>query len=391
MPLNWDDETRRLEASLGHRLDAFGPDLRAASDRLLQRSGIGVDARPLWTARFRPLTLLYPLLQAEAFAECVSPAPPRAASDLGSGSAPGPDVLRPLGLAHLMVLLHAFLDDRRRDGQIELDSAESALCDRLLADARDLIDATFSDSAPGLAARAAARRAADELLRDYEAAQAACYPPAAASTLASAPDAATASPSLPGAPVPPAPDILEPEVARIVAGRAAHGFIATAALLAHVRCDPATAARLREAFDRVVVALQWVDDTTDAVEDLLAGDENLLLRLLAARAADPGAPAPPPAPSPSPPGASADPSSDASPERQAEPHGEPQPELILLDLIRAGLVDLALDQALRLYREAMGIQEDLGAAGLVRAIALHLAPIEQIRRDLRRLADLFPA
>jgi hypothetical protein len=184
-----------------------------------------------WTGRFSELTLGYPGLQMRG----LTPARPGVA---GCG-----------GVAHAMLLVYAFLDDRDCDGQQPLAVPERAFVDRLLDCGMDRL-------------RAVAERAGsiedelDALVDEYRRGLAARYPDA-----------------VPGG-------TIDRVAGPIAASRACLGYAATLALSAAQGLDAQTRATLREAYDNLVVALQWLDDIEDWREDLETGDENLLFCLL---------------------------------------------------------------------------------------------------------------
>ena len=194
----------------------------------------------MWTARFAPLTLLYPLLQAEGLGE-VYPVRARRAT-----------------LAHHFILVHAFLDDRREDRQIELDPQEIEFMERMLSEGVALLDEIGDDSD-------AVAKITDAFVQSYRASQHASF----------------VDPKAPG-------EMLAPSrVWSIAATRAAYGALSVLILAGSSKCTERALRVIKNAFDALVVGLQWADDLEDWREDLEVGDENLLLLMLRQSGPDP--------------------------------------------------------------------------------------------------------
>lgn len=233
MPLDIPAESQRLEEEFDGLLAALDPELQAASLSLLQRCDIGTSPRLSWNARFKPLTLLYPLLEAEACAGF------------------DPALARRLTLAHECLIVYGFLDDRLRDGQMEFLPTELDFMRRLAGEAvLRLLPEGAQSVPPDLdeAVRAA--------METYQRTQSVRYAPPAEPFAVNA-----------------------PRVREILGGRALYGYISTIALARLAGADEDRRRRLREAFDWIATGLQWVDDIQDLAEDLARGEENLVLRL----------------------------------------------------------------------------------------------------------------
>jgi hypothetical protein len=213
-----DRELARLERRLGRELDGLPPRLRELTDALpalLGKEGSGTR----WVDRFAPLTLLYPLLHAEA----LDGRHLRAA--------------RALVLPQALLVLHAFLDDRRRDGQLDWSAGHQALDAWLLERALVLLSSALGHGTGELA---------QALLLDYIAAQE-----------TSGRDAA--------------------ELAELAVRRHFVGFVATRCLLEAAAAPDALVEAATEGFRGLALGLQWVDDFDDLAEDLASGAPNLLL------------------------------------------------------------------------------------------------------------------
>lgn len=224
-----EDELIRLERVWGEEIEGFPGPLRDVQARLLVRMNLGRGHAASWPRLFAPWTSLYPLLQAEAFDGI----------DLHQATR--------LNLAHLAFLVHAFIDDRRRDRQIVLDETEEAFSRRCF----DLGMERLNDELPNVFPSDPGVR---ELLEEYEAAQSGCW---------------TALPSV------------EDSAVRLLArGRAIHGYLAPLALMVAAGASPDQARSQRRAYEELVTGLQWGDDAEDWEGDWRAGRQNLLLSRL---------------------------------------------------------------------------------------------------------------
>lgn len=316
-----EDEVERLGAAWRAEEAAMGKALRGASASLLAKIDLGRGRAEAWTRLFAPWTSLYPLLQAEGL--------------------PGADLHQAtrLTLAHLAILIHAFADDRQRDGQLELTEAEAAFSRHCFDLAMMMLNDELPDIFPD---HPEVRRMLDE----YTAAQAARWPGAGADVemKGSGKDAG---------------------VRRIARGRAIHGYLAPLSVILSSGATAETEARMREAYEQLVTGLQWGDDVEDWEADWRAGRQNLLLTRLAAcgvegvELAQAGA------------GAGRDAGRSA---------GQPAADL-RSELVRRGIVDEALDRANQCFEAAAGIQEGLGCAMLAGILRLLPMKVERLRRE----------
>jgi hypothetical protein len=217
-----------LERDFQSWLSTLPGDMSAVAAAALERMAIRPGRDPAWTQRLSPLVALYPALQAQA------------------ATSFDPAAVEDLGLAHLQLMAHAFLSDRQLDGQLVLTPEECVLSTQSLLEGA----ATLARHAPdGRESAAATLRH----LRRHHAAQLLPYPdddPA---------------------------DLEELAVFRHIADRAVLGWLATATLLER---SPHLLEPAREAYDLLVVGLQWRDDVLDWEQDLHRAQENLLLRRL---------------------------------------------------------------------------------------------------------------
>lgn len=233
MPFDLDAESRRLEQDFRALVETFDEDEARASLTLLSRCNIGNSQELNWNARFRPLTLLYPLLETEAFPEF------------------DPELGRRLTLAHECLIIYGFLDDRLRDGQMQFHPAEIDFMQRL---AREAVVRLLPEGAEGV-------------------------PPELDDAVKSAMDTYRESQTVRYAPKGEPFEVNGPRVREILGARALYGFISTLALARLAECSEKQTRLLREGFDWVATGLQWVDDAQDLAEDLALGEENLVLRL----------------------------------------------------------------------------------------------------------------
>lgn len=233
MPFDLNQESDRLKRDFEALLATFPSEDRQASRSLLARCNIGASQEPNWNARFRPLTLLYPLLETEAFEGF------------------DPELGRRLTLAHECLIVYGFLDDRLRDGQMQFHPSEIEFMQRLAGEAvLRLMPEGEENVPPELDA------AVKEAMETYRESQALRYAPRDRPF-----------------------DVNGQTVREILGARALYGFISTLALARLADCSAQQTRALRDAFDWVATGLQWVDDTQDLAEDLALGEENLVLRL----------------------------------------------------------------------------------------------------------------
>ncbi len=233
MPFNLNDESARLNDEFEALIASFPEPLQLASITLLQRCNIGASQELNWNARFRPLTLLYPLLETEGFAGFDA------------------ELARRLTLAHECLIVYGFLDDRLRDGQMQFHETEIEFMQRLALEAVvRLVPEGTETVPPDLDA------VVKSTMETYRGSQAVKY-----------------------APIGEAFDVNGERVRDILGSRALYGYVSTLALARLTECSAEQSTQLRAAFDWVATGLQWVDDTQDLGEDLALGEENLLLRL----------------------------------------------------------------------------------------------------------------
>ncbi len=173
-----------------------------------------------WVEQFSPLTLLYPMLHAEGIVT------------LGEQRA------RDLGLAQFLFVVHAFLDDRIRDGQIADSEEHNALNRWLVQRAVDEVGQVLGSN-----------DLARDLLAAYESAQ-------------------TTRPQTLG------------ELEDLVVGRHLLGVVATSCLLERRGVGFQVVNETSMLFRHLVLSLQWFDDLKDLCDDLETGADNLLIASL---------------------------------------------------------------------------------------------------------------
>lgn len=239
-PIDIEFEIGLLEESFETRLATLPSDACPLSDRLVTRIGIRPNSEPRWVSQFSPLTLLYPLLQAEGF------------DDIDIESA------RSATLAHLFILIYAFLDDRRTDGQIVLDQDEKLFAKRMLSEGLVLLEEIHSNSTSAVCW-------IRKLSYDYRYLSVERYP---LETYDSG-------------------NTMSIKLKQIVAGKASMGALSVMALSSSRISDAKAISAIMSAYDSLVVGLQWADDTEDWRDDLRRNDENLLLNMLASVSFDP--------------------------------------------------------------------------------------------------------
>ena len=280
-------------AELAARLEAELATLRSSQRRALEalapRLGPQFEASGDWTRRLSLLTLLYPWLQAESLT----------ASTLARAL--------PYCVAHALLVLHGFVDDRQIDGQARLSATEAevsiALRERGLAHLRRL-----SRRRAWLDAEVAAAAA------HYRRAQEATYQDGSVDGSARAED----------------------HRLEVAAGLVAIGRLAPLALAADLGAGPGTLAEMRRAYDLLAYGLQWGDDFEDVDEDLERGEKNLLLDALQRKT-----------------GGSAQPT---------------DPDRARADLVDLGIMEHALETSGDVLRRAATMQRRLGCATLAALI-----------------------
>ena len=214
-----ESERALLAVRLQSEIEQLEPGLRHAAARLPQRLGKSDSAATLADC-FSDLTLLYPLL-------------------IGEGLVPSSlERIRCFLTPHALLVVYAHLDDRRRDGQMEIASAEERLADWLVGEARRQLNLAVGATGN--------REAIDVLLSLYAEAQA---------TRVSDPD------QLPG----------------LVVRRHLPGIVSAMSLLDASHCERTRIERVAVGYRHLVLSLQWIDDLRDLEEDLATGADNLLL------------------------------------------------------------------------------------------------------------------
>lgn len=225
---NLEDERLQLQQAFEHFLEQGMPEYREHADEVLRRLDLRSGPELDLSRSFSPLVALYPTLVAEA---------------LGGLE---PAMVRRACLAHLLLILHAFLDDRCLDGEIEPEREDRLFCRALFLEGRLLLEREL-DSGEHVATVVAARerehllgqllryRTRDGRLRSWQ------------------------------------------SVRNTVVARAALGSVAWEALAIHAGIARQRYADLRVAYEHLVVGMQWEDDLVDLRADLDTGAENLVL------------------------------------------------------------------------------------------------------------------
>ena len=204
-----------LQATLGQ----LEPDLQHAVGRLPQRFGKAASAITLADC-FSDLTLLYPILISEGLLP----------SSLQQA--------RRFLIPHALLAAYAYLDDRRRDGQIEIESVETRLADWMVDEATHQLNLAIGATDKS--------HAIEVLLPIYAEAQA---------THASDPD----------------------HLAGLIVRRHLPGIVSVMSLLDANHCEPTRIDRVGAGYRHLVLSLQWIDDLRDLADDLATGADNLLL------------------------------------------------------------------------------------------------------------------
>lgn len=261
-----------------------------------------------WDDAFLSFTWEYPRLQFDGLPET------------------GGEVLRIAQQAHREVLIHTFVDDRVLDGQIVLTVAESVFLRRLLFSALDRIATLASERRLRFPTR---------LQEQYLESQAMhfCCEEQEASGI---------------------------QICRAVAGRAALGALAVMGLAEAFKCDGRTQRRIKNAYDCLVIGLQWVDDLEDWRQDLHLGADNLLLIRLKQSGLNP----------------------------YSHPANTVRCANVGYALKTRGIVDLAIDRAERWFNTARVRQERLGCMRLASSISDMVGRLDAARlRCLSKIDD----
>jgi hypothetical protein len=289
------EEKTRLERAFRAELASLPEELTGASDRVLRAISLRPAHEQKWTEQLAPLTTLYPVLQAEAMGHEAVPAARRA------------------NVAHLFFLIHAFMEDRFLDGQLQLDRSAALLMKESLVRGNFMVASICED-------RALARESLEKLMLQYTFSQLHGLRPSDEEEVS----------------------VISPRrVKSFAAGRARYGLLATIALALSQHCGQSTVRKMTNAFDCLVTGLQWTDDLDDWSNDLNTGDDNLLLLTLATQGLDP----------------------------YEHPANEVRTPNVAHALVEKKVFERATDQARRWFEAAVWRQEALGAtslAGLIR-------------------------
>ncbi len=312
---SFDNDLRRLRCDWDSCVVALPSMLRVAADELPGKLRLKKGASQAdWIGQFTPLVLLYPQYQAEGFPEV-----------------PSEKCLR-ANVAHLHLLIYAFLEDRLRDGQVELTASELHFVDRMRRDGQSLLDGL---GAPDPWVRSALR----DLQDDFSQSHVLRY------TASSAPSSRMRRSS----------------IITIASQKASYGVLASFALLHTHGIRRGDLRKMKNAFDCLVTGLQWLDDLDDWQEDLLNGDDNLLVFTLGIG------------------GCHIDPSLVYSQQQAALGHA----------IVRKGMVDYAIGQANRYMEAAARKQRELGCVRLAALIEKRITLLPLLRtKALRELEKL---
>lgn len=294
-------------------------ELQEASSRLARRIEVlpGVHEE-FWTAQFTPLIVLYPLLQTEGLGKIRMS---RAREAL---------------LPHMCLLAHSFIEDRQLDKQIELSADEILFSKTMLLAGLGLSERLCGRSPAGL-------RFIELLLDRYTAAQ-----------LEQHRLMAGALPT----------ELLRERISFVASGRGSLGAIAVLTLAAGAGLSNARLRALLDAFDDLMIGLQWYDDLRDWPEDAPEGRPNFLLSLLLHSARSFGYPPP----------------RDGAPER------------IGGELLRRGIHAEALAAARSAYGRAITKQRRRGCYLLANLIEERLEAVNaESRKLVQVLSSIFPA
>ncbi|GEM_PF-6003120 len=302
-------ETERLRRRFDRLLAGLPASLAAASPPLCSRIKIGGLGLRHWADQFSPLVRLYPLLQAQGSSR----------AELA--------LARKAAVAHLALLAHAFIEDRRLDRQIELLPAEALLSQRLLLEGL----ARLRRLAFGAARLEAWVRRLTDRFAWAQAAQYDGLPRQAGAT----------EPSLARA------------YGRLAAGRSAFGSIAVVAWAIAGGRPAATIRSLLAAFDDLALGLQLIDDLTDWPDDLLNARPNFLALAWSARRRRTLAP--------------------PKTRQAAIRHGA--------EFMRLGIFGQAFTEATRAFDRALAFQRRRGCPRLARLIAARQAHARRMAED----------
>lgn len=224
-------ELASLRQDFDALLSGFPNRLGSVSTAISERLRVKRSADdPHWIAQFSPLTVLYPLLQAQCCPRCSL------------------EDARTATRAHFCLVVHAFIEDRIEDQQVRLAEDERAFSDHVLQIGLSLLGELRSG-----------RHRADTGEPLYR-------------ELFSVSEIGGTN---------------ESALRCIAPKKASYGFLATHALLRGYGCAARELEAVARAFDHIATALQYADDAEDWREDLALRDDNLLLARLVDIGLDP--------------------------------------------------------------------------------------------------------
>lgn len=229
-------ERAAIQAEFDQTLLSVSSDCSAVSQRLMSHVGLrhGQDSL-MWMDQFSSLVLLYPTYQASCLGGL-------------SGS-----LIRRANVAHLCFLIYAFVDDRRRDRQVELDETESRFVDDLMSIGCAILQKfPFRGSKLSVETRIVAETR-KQLFDDHSDTFDFVF------------------------------DDRERALSLIAVDRAMLGYFSTAVLASVVASESPVFQHLVDSYFLLVLGMQWIDDAEDWKEDLTLGDSNLLLESMKTR------------------------------------------------------------------------------------------------------------
>jgi len=319
---------KSVDASRVRQFAALDPLLtiekRQKLHHLLERAGLTRDDG---SYRFSELTLKYPRMQFAPF-------------DVSE------ECLDEISIGHLAFILYGFLYDRQLDGQVSFTENDVQLVEEIkLAGIEHVWRASLAVHASSQSEKEPQRtrdydrfqQRINGLLADYRDAQLTPYLDGSVSTLT------------------PRREM------NVAAGRAGYGFIATSFFSERLGISPKRRRAMKNAYDSLVTALQWADDMVDWQEDLITGDENLLLVSLKETGLD----------------------------SYAHPPNAVREANVGHALIENGLIDKALKRTHFWLRMAQESQRRLGCDDLFQRIADNNGAVDQaattVESDIRRM------
>lgn len=297
--------------TLSSQFDAYikrlAPELQDASTRLGLMFDIPAsETRSGWFGHFSPLALLYPQFQFDDVAEIPS------------------EVMEQASLAHVQLLVHAVIEDRILDGQFQPSGVDVLFSKQLFTDALvTLMGIPNREQHP--------RDWIQHLLAAYSAAQTHVYEQSNGNAPRADRSAALRS---------------------IVCGRGYLGLVATMNLAGVYVGDPRRVWSIRNAFDALMIGMQWADDLRDWQEDLAVGDVNLLLHSLKRTGLDP----------------------------YQHPDDEVRTANVGHALLQSGALDRAVTHATRWFKIAAIRQREIGSHAMADLIESKTGPLSGWRR-----------